>query len=247
MLGLCPRLSDRRVDAWSLRMNQRALVSSNPRPPLGPTPRLLSWCRAGEGRGNLRTSGRVSQASLMSSRPGRSQPKPVPPDEDRGLAEGCSTPVPNLREVPGSPKCQLSLSWSVEAPRWPPETPSRLPPSALSLFPWRPLPRPRPARERGQQQDARRGQGSPLWKLCFCAVCCVSVAQGCSQLKRQGCLMSLLGVCTPEWASSGSAGPPCTQAGTARLFSARFSPRRQDLKVTLAPNPKINECGTLKL
>ena len=46
-----------------------------------------------------------------------------------------------------------------------------------------------------------------MWKLCFRAVCCVSVAQGCPQLKRQGCLMSLQGVCTGEWASSGSAGP----------------------------------------
>ena len=111
---------------------------------------------------------------------------------------------------------------------------------------------PAPPGARGEQQDARRGQGCPLWKLCFRAVCCVSVAQGCPQLKRQGCLMSLQGVCTGEWASSGSAGPPCTQAGRARLFSARFSPRRQDLKVppsplTLAPNPKINECRTLKL
>lgn len=217
MLGLCPRLSDRRVDAWSLRMNQRALVSSNPRPPLGPTPRLLSWCRAGEGRGNLRTSGRVSQASLMSSRPGRSQPKPVPPDEDRGLAEGCSTPVPNLREVPGSPKCRLSLSWSVEAPRWPPETPSPVAsirplsvPLETSAAP-PPRPRERPAAGCSQRAGEPFVEAVLLCRvLCFCRAGLFSAEASGMFNVSAGRVHAGVGVVRQRWAPlhSGGDGAP---------------------------------------
>lgn len=178
-------------------MNQRALVSSNPRPRLDRHPAFSPGAELG--RASFRTSGRVSQASLMSSRPGRSQPKPVPPGRGPDPSGGCSTPVPNCER-------------------------SRAPPSAGSPFPgpWRrggrglsgclhrpfsvPLETsaapPRPAREEASSRMLAEGQG-PLWKLCFCAVCCVSVAQGCSPAEASGMFNVSAGACAREWASSG--------------------------------------------
>lgn len=103
-------------------MNQRALVSSNPRPPLGPSPAFSPVAELGRGEATSEPVAAFHKHRWCPlAREGASRSL-CPPDEDRGLAEGCSTPLPNLREVPGSPECWLSLSWSVEAPRWPPET-----------------------------------------------------------------------------------------------------------------------------
>lgn len=146
-----------------------------------------------------------------------------PPDEDRGLAEGCSTPLPNLREVPGSPECWLSLSWSVEAPRWPPETPSSVG-SLRPLLPWRPLPRPRPARGQRRVAGCSQRAGVPFVEavlsccvLCFCLTGLSSAEASGMFNVSAGRVHGGVGVVRQRWAplhSGGEGAPVLSQVFT---------------------------------
>lgn len=133
VLGLCSRLSDRRVDASVPPNEPKSPCLLQPRPALTDT----AFSPGAElGRGE-ETSEPVAvfhkHADVLSPREGAS--RSLCPLTRTGTGGGLLHSCPELARGPGLPQVPALLSWSVEALAWPPETPSRLPPSALSLFP----------------------------------------------------------------------------------------------------------------